>query len=124
MPPLQQFAETVRRKPMGWKFWQRNDEKDTLTIKLPKPKEIPEKIGRHLVVKEQMDPDLVWKFRCALKPHLQNQTSFDFRVFSQDSVLKAGVTVVNFDSLDAHPELIILQGQFDKRTDQIKIQKK
>jgi hypothetical protein len=30
---------------MGWKFWQRNDEKDTLTIKLPKPKEIPEKIG-------------------------------------------------------------------------------
>lgn len=71
-----------------------------------------------------MDPDLVWKFKCALKPHPQNQTSFDSRVFSQDSVLKAGVTVVNFDSLDAHPELIILQGQFDKRIDLTKNQKK
>jgi hypothetical protein len=58
-----------------------------------------------------------------LKPHSQNQTSFDFRVFSEDSVLKAGLSVVNFDSLDAHPELIILQGQFDKRIDQIKIHK-
>jgi sec-independent protein translocase protein TatA len=58
-----------------------------------------------------------------LKPHPQKQTIFDSRVFSQDSVLKAGVTVVNFDSLDAHPELVILRGQFDKRIDLTKNQK-
>jgi len=39
---------------MGWKFWQRNDDKDASKIKLPKPKEIPERIGRHLVVQEKM----------------------------------------------------------------------
>lgn len=108
---------------MGWKFWQRNDEKHASKIKLPKPKEIPEKIGRHLVVQEKMDPDYVWKLKCALRPHSQNQASFDFRVFSDNSSQNAGVTVVNYDSLDGHPELVILQGRFDKRSNQIEIHK-
>lgn len=109
---------------MGWKFWQRDDDKDASKIKLPKPKEIPERIGRHLVVQEKMDPDYVWTLKCALKPNSESQTSFDFRVFSEDSSQNKGLTVVNYDSLDADSELIILQGRFDKRSNQIEIQKK
>jgi ABC-type enterochelin transport system substrate-binding protein len=70
-----------------------------------------------------MDPDYVWGLKCAMKPHSQGPTSIAFRVFSENSSQNAGVRVVNYDSLDAHPELIILQGRFDKRSDKIEIPK-
>jgi hypothetical protein len=71
-----------------------------------------------------MDPDFVWTLKCAFRPNSESQTSFDFRVFSEDSSQNKGLTVVNYDSLDADSELIILQGRFDKRSNQIEIQKK
>jgi hypothetical protein len=107
---------------MGWKFWQRNDKNDPSKIKLPKPKEIPDSIGRYLVVQKKMDPNLVWALKCALKPNAQSKTRFDFRVFSDKTTEKEGVTVVNYASLDAHPTLIVLQGQFDKGTNQVDVQ--
>ena len=108
---------------MGWKFWQRNEEEEASKHKLPKPKELPDRIGRYMVVEKKMDPDYVWGLKCALRPHSQGQTSFAFRVFNDNTSQNAGVRVLNFDSLDAHPELIILQGRFDKRSNEIEIQK-
>lgn len=109
---------------MGWKFWQSNNGNGASNNKLPKPKEIPERIGRHLVVQEKMDPDTVWNLKCALRPPAPGQTSSDFRVFSENAAQDKGVMVANFDSLDGHPELIILQGQFDKDTKRVEIQQK
>jgi len=108
---------------MGWKFWQGNDKKEASKIKLPGPREVPEKIGRYLVVNEKMDPDYVWALKCVQKPHSQSNASYDFRVFSDNSAQKAGVAIANYDTLDAHAELILFHGRIDKRTEQMEIHK-
>lgn len=106
---------------MGWKIWQRNDDKDASKVKLPKPKEIPDPIARYLVVQKKMDPNYVWALKCALRPIAPTRTSFDFRVFSAQSSEKEGVTVVDYDSLDAHPTLIVLQGRFEKESNKVDV---
>lgn len=104
---------------MGWKFWKR--EENGLLAKLPKPKELPEFLGRCLVVEKKMDPDLVWSLKCALQPHVDSKTHFDFRIFNPSLVQQMGVRIDNFESLDNQPELILYQGWFDKSSNKIEI---
>ena len=47
------------------------------------------------------------------------QTSFDIRVYEADKVLSAGVGVRDYTSLDNHPELIVLQGRYNKKTAEV-----
>ncbi|MFO7952691.1 MAG: hypothetical protein R6U91_07815 [Bacillota bacterium] len=86
---------------------------------MPKPKEMPQLIGQVLVTQKGMDPDVVWALKCALRPHPQSKTRFDFRVFSSNAAQNAGVKVANFDSLETHTELVIFHGWYDKRSNQI-----
>lgn len=109
---------------MGWKFWQTDRNHDTGSrSNLPKPKEIPEMLGRYLVVQEQMDPDYVWTLKCALKSNSNGKKAFDFRVFNENSARSAGVRVADYDALDDHPELILFHGRIDRATDQMEIRK-
>lgn len=110
---------------MGWKFWQSNydsvPEREKSKSKLPKPMEMTTQIGQYLVAQERVDPDLVWPLKCVLRPHPENKTCFCFQVFYDSFAQTAHVSVADYDSLDAHSDLIIYHGRYDKRFNQIKI---
>jgi hypothetical protein len=103
---------------MNWKFWKQdnpaNTPADRLHVKLPGPKELPQQIGRYLVVEEKLDPDYVWNLRYVARPRTERKHYFDFRLFSSKAAQTAQVRVINYDSLDNHPELVLFKGRFCK----------
>lgn len=103
---------------MQWKFWRReplgSGGSNTGGVKLPKPKELPSQIGMYLVVHEKLDPDWVWELRCVLRQRPERRRYFDFRVFDPAGTHAAKFQVLDYTSLDAHPEFILFQGRYDK----------
>jgi hypothetical protein len=95
-------------------FWNRKQTKEG-GVKLPGPKEIPEPVGRYMVVQEKKDPDWVWKLKGVVRPAGKNKT-FYCRVFIESQVAQSGVKVKDWTSLDERPELILWEGYFDKET--------
>jgi hypothetical protein len=94
--------------------------------KLPGPKGIPELVGRHLVVDFKQDPDWVWKLKGVVKQRSKSKTedTFDFRVFDEAQTAARKVTVRDYNSLNEHPELILYQGWFDKKSMKVQIEEK
>jgi len=103
---------------MNLKFWHREPSiggtSNTAGVKLPKPRDLPQQIGMYLVVHEKLDPDWVWALRCVLRPRPESTRRFDFRVFDPAQAKIAQVQIATFGSLDAHPELILFKGIYDK----------
>ena len=111
---------------MNWKFWKKDTkekESGTTPSKLPRPKDMPQEIGRHLVVVEGCDPDWVWNLRYAIKPQAEGSAVFDFRIFDELDAAKKGVRVANFNSLDEQAELILFEGWMNRKTRQFEIGK-
>jgi hypothetical protein len=104
---------------MNWKFWQKSGLAEGQG--LPKPKDLPEAVGRYLVVDMKLDPDYVWTLKAALRPQEDNRDMRDFRIFNPGKVDAAGVTVRNYLSLDEHPELILYAGSLNKKTNKVKL---
>lgn len=105
---------------MNWKFWQKG-ESGAPGQGLPKPKDLPEAVGRHLVVDLSQDPDWVWTLKAALRPREENRDIKDIRIFSPDKADAADVTVRNFTSLDGHPELVLYEGWFNSKTHKMQL---
>lgn len=101
---------------MNWKFWTKKDPVELGAQKqtLPRPKAIPEIVGRHLVVEMKKDPDFVWKLMAVVRPRDGGKTAFDVRVYSPVETGVRGVNVKNYDTLDAAPDLILYEGWYDK----------
>ncbi len=102
---------------MQWKFWKkRTSESGTAGTdsKMPGPKQLPQQIGGYLVMKKKLDPDWVWSLRCVVRRYPQRKKQFDFRVFDPVEIRNRGLHIANFTSLDAHPELILFQGFYNK----------
>lgn len=103
---------------MQWKFWRRESAggggSNTSDNKSPKPKELPAQIGMYLVVHEKLDPDWVWALRCVLRHRPERKRYFDFRIFDPAAAHAAKVMVLDYTSLDAHPELILFKGRYDR----------
>jgi hypothetical protein len=103
---------------MQWKFWQRKPSgsggSHSSGTKLPKPKDLPAQIGMYLVVHEKLDPDWVWALRCVLRQRPERRHYFDFRVYDPSAARAANVQVMDYTSLDAHPELVLFKGLYDK----------
>jgi len=100
-------------------FWNKKIKKtDPLTLQKPKlkaPIDLPQPIGRYLVVNLQRDPDWVWNLKAVLKPVEGGKNSARlFRVYDPVQSAKQGVKILNYDSLDACPELILYAGDFDR----------
>jgi hypothetical protein len=104
---------------MHWKFWEKN--KTGLAVKLSKPKELPSRVGRNMVVDLKYDPDWVWQLKMVDIKKENSRNEFDFRIFDPVTALQRGIKILNFNSLDDHPELIYFDGRFDKETWEIQI---
>jgi hypothetical protein len=111
-----------------WKFWKKTSERgklsSTKTQKLLRPKNIPEPVGRYLVVELGKNPDWVWHLKSAVRPRQEGKDAYDFRVFNEAKVSGKNVTVEDYTSLDEHPELILFEGWFDKKSMQVQIEEK
>ena len=105
---------------MSWKFWQKNAASKE-TDGLPRPKDLPEPVGRYLVVDMKLDPDYVWTLKAAMRPREDNHDMRDFRIFSPGKADAAGVTVRHYKTLDEHPELILYAGSLNKKTNKVKL---
>lgn len=103
---------------MQWKFWRRelsgSGGSHSSGTKLPKSRELPAQIGMYLVVHDKLDPDWVWALRCVLRQRPERRRYFDFRVFDPAAARAANVQVMDYTSLDAHPELVLFKGRYDK----------
>lgn len=102
---------------MQWKFWKKINAKQgagNASTKMPAPKQLPQQVGGNLVIKKKLDPDWVWSLRCVVRRYPDRKSQFDFRVFDPVAAKQKGIHVVNFNSLDAYPEMILYRGFYNK----------
>jgi len=92
--------------------------------KLPGPKDLPQAVGSHLVVELKQNPDWVWRLKSVVRPRSDSKDRFDFRVFDEAQVAGRKVKVKDYNSLDEHPDLILYQGRFDKKSVEVQIEEK
>jgi hypothetical protein len=104
---------------MSWNFWKKSSKqvepsKDR-EEKLPKPKDIPEAVGRCLVVDHGKDPDWVWKLKSVVLQHGE-KNRFDVRIFDEIQAGAKGIRVRDYTTLDEYPDLILFEGWYDKKS--------
>jgi hypothetical protein len=109
----------LRRKKMSWNFWKKRPETVELSNekeeKLSKPQDIPEAVGRSLVVDLGKDPDWVWRLRSVVRRQAEKYR-YDVRVFDEMQAGARGVRVRDYTTLDEHPDLILFEGWYDKKS--------
>ena len=92
--------------------------------KLKGPKDIPDIVGGHLVVDFNQNPDVVWKLKAVKRRRQESKNAFDVRVFDDVEAATKNIKIVNYDTLDEHPELILFDGWFDNELRQVQLEDK
>lgn len=77
--------------------------------KLPKPKDMPEPVGRYLVFDLRKNPDWVCKLKSVVCRR-EEKYCYDVRVFDEAQAAAKKVSVKDYSSLDEHTELILFEG--------------
>ena len=107
---------------MKWKFWNRDDSKTPDgNTRLSRPRDLPETIGRYLVVDRGMDPDHVWNLKAVMRPREDSPTRRDIRIYNPVATNHSGITIRNYDSLEIYQEMILFEGWYDKKFNQYEI---
>lgn len=110
---------------MSWNFWKKQPATDevskTKEAKLPKPKDIPEPVGRFLVVDLRKDPDWVWQLKSVLRAQAE-KSRYDVRVFDESQTSSKGVRVQDYTTFDERPEFILFEGWYDKKSNRAHMQ--
>jgi hypothetical protein len=107
---------------MNWKFWQKTEEAPTQEAPgQSRPRDLPEAVGRYMVVDLKMDPDWVWTLKAAMRRREEDRNTKDFRIFNPASADAAGARIRNFNSLDTYPDLVLYEGWYNKKTNQLKL---
>ncbi len=102
------------------KFWERRPGKEEPSAAKPEklhgPREIPEEVGRYLVVKLNKNPDWVWRQKAVVRQREGRKGCYNFRVFDHVGAEAKKISIRDYTSLDEHPELVLYEGWFDKNT--------
>jgi hypothetical protein len=98
---------------MKLKFWQK-DTAASGTLRMSKPKEIPDEVGRHLVVTLKQNPDWVWTLMAVYRDRPGGGTTRDMLIFDPKAADHQGVEVSDYAVLMQHPALILFEGWYDK----------
>jgi hypothetical protein len=109
----------MRRATMSWSFWKKKSATVELSKadeeKLSKPRNVPEPVGRYLVVDMGRDPDWVWKLKSVVRRQAEKHR-YDVRLFDEIQARAKGVSVRDYTTLDEHPALILFEGWYDKKS--------
>ena len=107
------------RVKMAWNFWKQRPAMDELSKakeeKLSKPKDIPEQVGRYIVVDLGKNPDWVWQLKSVVRRQTEKHR-YNVRVFDEIQARARGVSVRDYTTLDEHPDLILFEGWYDKKS--------
>jgi hypothetical protein len=106
---------------MFWNRWFNKNGRNTMQKpKLKPPIDLPQQVGRHLVVNLGQDPDWVWDLKAVVKPVEGGKKSARrFRVYDPVQAAKQWIKVRDYHSLDDFPDLILYEGDFDKDTNAV-----
>jgi hypothetical protein len=102
-----------RRAMFGW--LKKNDGKADGQAKLPGPRNLPDDVGRTLVVDHKQEPNWAWSLKAVVKPG-EEKSVFFVRVFDERAVSSQGVRVKDYNSFNERPDLILFDGWFNKKT--------
>lgn len=110
---------------MSWSFWKKKsatvEPSKAMEERLSKPRDIPESVARYLVVDLGKNPDWVWKLKSVVRRQ-EEKYRYDVRVFDEAKAAANAVRVRDFTSLDEHPELILYEGWYDKKSNMAHMQ--
>jgi hypothetical protein len=90
--------------------------------RLPGPKDVPDAVGQQLVVTHKENPDWAWTLKSVMKPDGVGKNVFHVRVFSDSMAGAARVKIQDYTTLDAHPELVLYEGVYDKKSKKAKLE--
>lgn len=110
---------------MNWKFWKKAQPGQSGGgTRLPGPRDLPQQVGRQLVVVMGEDPDWVWNLRSVARPREGEKNIMDIRIYSTANVVDAGIVIRDYHSLDEHAELILYQGHYQKNGPTVHLEKR
>jgi len=106
---------------MLWNKWfNKTSPKTPRKPKLKPPSDLPQQVGRYLVVNLGQDPDWVWELKAVVKPVEGGKKSVRrFRVYDPVQSAKQWIKIIDYHSLDDYPELILYEGDYDKDTNAV-----
>ena len=109
---------------MHWMFWKKKSEaagNAGMPPGMSRPKDLPQPVGRHLVVDKGLDPDWVWNLKVVTCRRAEQPDIRDFRVFSPVQARELAVNVKHYRVLDDHPELILFDGWLNTKTNKLEL---
>ena len=103
---------------MHWDFWKKRPAAgaQSNTEKLHRTQDIPQPVGRDLIVNMGKNADWVWNLKCVVRRKENEKTLYDIRVFDEAQAARAQVRVRDYTSLDDQPDLILFHGWLDKKS--------
>jgi hypothetical protein len=107
-----------RGKEMLWGFWKKGSApgKPLNAERLRKPQVLPQAVGRELIVQLGKNPDWVWSLKSVVRKSSRGKHRYNVRVFDQAQAAAMGISVLNYSSLDDHPELVLFEGWYDRKS--------
>ena len=107
-----------RGKEMFWGFWKKGSAPAKMlnAQRLRKPQVLPQAVGRELIVQLGKNPEWVWSLKSLVRKSPRGKHRYNVRVFNQAQAAAMGISVVNYSSLDDHPELILFEGWYDRKS--------
>ena len=94
-------------------FWKKDKNADTGPVSISGP------IGRLIaeeLAKIKSSGDHWAEYRAVMRPQSVNGDVFDVRIFDNWSVKEKKAKVMSYVSLDDRPDLVLIEGWFDKKT--------
>jgi hypothetical protein len=82
-----------------------------------------DRIGIYLITQLHENPDQVWKLRYVFRPKDAEKHILEFRIFNPSKAEQEGCSVIDYDSLDVHPDLILFAGFLDKKSGSMTVYK-
>ena len=70
------------------------------------------------------NPDWVWNLKGVVRRGQEGKDSYDVRVFDQTMAAAKMAIIKDYTSLDEHPDLILFEGWFDKKSMEVHIEEK
>ena len=106
---------------MNWKFWQKDDGSRELEKqkKMAAPRTIPEPVARYMVVDLKENAEWVWRLMAVERPMKGKKHEFDVRVYESGKVVAAGCKVMDYASFDDHPEQVVLECWYHRKTGEV-----
>lgn len=109
-------------KLINWKFWKTGNKNGQGSSRLPKPKDLPDRVGIHMVTQLKLDPDWVWSLKGVMRPATE-KNNFEIRIFDPKEAVISDLVIRDFNSLDDNPEMILFEGCFNKNTGWVDIRR-